>query len=144
MPDWSGTWRGPIIVSPSTVQPQGLELTLELGPFPTAAKNCTKWLGTYRKDGKVEVVKNYLLCRRNSDDDLYTDEQNGIILDTQWIGDTLVTPYKAFDVFYLVAMKLRGDILEEEIFTANDTALPGIQALRTTAVYRTQLKRVST
>jgi hypothetical protein len=29
------------------------------------------------------AVKDYRLCRRNSDEDLFTNEENGIILDSQ-------------------------------------------------------------
>jgi hypothetical protein len=132
-----------VVVYPPEAGPAHLEMTLELGPFPTVNNNCTLWRGTYRREGKVEVIKDYRLCRRNSDKDLFTDERNGIILDTQWIGGELVTPYKADNVFYIAINRMRGDILEEEILTVNDREEnQGVQSLRTQAVYRTEMKRV--
>jgi hypothetical protein len=142
-PDWSGTWRGLLTIDPPDAGPSGMEVTLELGPFPTAANNCTRWHSTYRKDGEVQAIKDYRLCRRNSDEDLFTDERNGIILATQWIGEALISSYKADNVFYIVTNRMRGDIFEEEIVTVDDTSIsPGVQSLRTRAVYRTKMRRV--
>lgn len=142
-PDWSGTWRGLVHIYPPDAGPKDLEVTLELGSFPTAENNCTLWRGTFRKKGEVQVIKDYRLCRRNSDEDLFTDERNGIILDTQWIGGALVTPYEVDNIFYMAINRLRGDIFEEEIYTVDDRSKSqGVQSLRTRAVYRTEMKRV--
>jgi hypothetical protein len=141
-PDWSGTWHGSMTIYPETEGPVGLEVTLELGPFPTITNNCTLWRSTWRSKEQADIVKDYRLCRRNNDEDLFTDERNGIILDTQWIGGILVTPYKADGIFYIVTNRLIGDIFEEEIITVDDTSIgKGVEALRTRAVYRTQMKR---
>ena len=142
-PDWSGTWRGMMHVYPKEAGPNNLQITLELGPFPTPENNCTLWKGTYRQDGKIVVVKDYRLCRRDTDEDLFTDERNGIILDTQWIAGELITPYKADQIFYVVTNRLRGDIFQEEIITVDDTnSTDKVQSLRTRVVYRTQMKRL--
>ena len=132
-----------MIIYPPEAGPTNLEVTLKLGPFPTVDNNCTMWHSTFRREGKVEAIKDYRLCRRNSDEDLFTDERNGIILDTQWIGGILATPYKADNVFYMAVTRMRGDILEDEIMTVNDTmASQGVQSLRTKVIYRTEMKRV--
>ncbi|CAF1125208.1 unnamed protein product [Adineta steineri] len=143
-PDWSGTWRGMMKVEPAEAGPTQLEVTLELGAFPTVENNCTKWYGTYRQNGQIQVIKDYQLCRRNSDDDLFTDERNGIILDTQWIGGALVSSYKVDNIFYIAIMRMRGDILEEEIWTVDDkNTNQAVESLRTLAIYRLEMKRVT-
>lgn len=132
-----------MIVYPESGGPKGLESTLELGPFPTAANNCTLWKNTLRQEGQRPVVKDYLLCRRNSDEDLFTDERNGIILDTQWIGNILITPYKADHIFYVVTNRFRGKTMEEEIITVNDTTSgTTVQVLQTYILYRTVYERI--
>lgn len=143
-PNWSGTWRGMMYVYPREAGPENLEVTLQLGPFPTEENNCTTWLGTYRQHGQVVVVKDYRLCRRNSDEDLFIDEQNGIILDSQWIGGELITPYKAENMYFVVINRLRGDIFEEEIITVDEKNTgEKIQSLRTHAIYKSEMKRIN-
>lgn len=143
-PDWSGTWRGMMHVYPTDAGPKDMEVTLELGPFPTVENNCTLWRSTYRQKDEIQVIKDYRLCRRNSDEDLFTDERNGIILDTQWISGVLITPYKYDNIFYIAMNRLRGDIFEEEIITVDDkNKTEGVQSLRTRVVYRIEMKRVN-
>lgn len=130
-------------VSPKDAGPTHLEVTLQLGPFPTVDNNCTMWHSTYRQEGKVVAIKDYRLCRRNSDEDLFTDERNGIILDSQWIGGELVTPYKSDNILYIAVNRFRGDIFEEEIITVDDiNTTDKVQSLRTRAIYRTEMKRI--
>lgn len=130
-------------VYPKEAGPSNLQITLQLGPFPTIENNCTLWKGTYRQDGQIIVIKDYRLCRRNSDEDLFTDERNGIILDSQWIGGELITPYKADNIFYIAINRLRGDIFEEDIITVDDhNYTQTVQSLKTRAFYRTQMKRI--
>jgi hypothetical protein len=118
-------------------------MTLQLGPFPTVENNCTMWYATYRDEGRIVAVKDYQLCRRDSDQDLFTDEGKGIILDSQWIGDQLITPYRVDNIIYIAIDRLRGDIFQEEIITVNDKdSTEKIQLLQTQTVYRTIMKRV--
>jgi len=132
-------------VYPEEAGPAHLEMTLELGPFPTVDNNCTIWRGTYKQEGTVQAIKDYRLCRRNSDEDLFTDERNGIILDTQWIGGVFVSPYKVDNVFYIAITRMRGDILEDEILTVDNNCMSeGVHSLRTRAIYRTEMTRVET
>jgi hypothetical protein len=67
-PDWSGTWRGMMTVYPEEAGPTNLEMTLELGPFPTVDNNSTIWRSTYKQEEKIQAIKDYRLCRRNSDE----------------------------------------------------------------------------
>jgi hypothetical protein len=132
-----------ITVYPEEAGPTNLEMTLELGPFPTVGNNCTLWRGTYKQQEKVQAIKDYPLCRRNSDEALFTDEGNGIILDTQWIGGALVSPYKFANAFYIAITRMRGDLLEDEILTVDDTDVSKeVQSLRVRAIYHTEMKRV--
>lgn len=130
-------------VYPEEARPSHLEMTLELGPFPTVDNNCTIWRGTYKQEEKIQAIKDYRLCRRNSDEDLFTDERNGIILDTQWIGGAFISSYKVDNAFYIAITRIRGDILEEEILIVDDTDVrQEVQSLRTRAIYHTEMKFV--
>ena len=130
-------------VYPQENGPDGLEITLELGPFPTNENNCTKWNGTYRQDENIVSIKDYRLCRRNSDEDLFIDEGEGIILDSQWIGNQLITPYRVENILYIVLNRLNGDYLEEQIITINENqSTDKIQRLKTQTIYRTMFKRI--
>ncbi len=56
------------------------------------------------------AVKDYRLCRRNSDEDLFTNEENGIILDSQWIGHQL----RVDNILYIAINRLTGEFLKKK------------------------------
>ncbi|UJR29453.1 hypothetical protein I4U23_010665 [Adineta vaga] len=143
-PDWSGTWRGIIRTDPIDAGPTNIELTLELGLFPTMENNCTKWYGTYRQNGTIQVIKDYKFCRKTTENDYFIDEQNGIILDAQWIGNALVSSYKVDGIFFIAIDRMRENILEEEIWTIEDkNTNENVKSLRTRVYYNIQMKRIN-
>jgi hypothetical protein len=52
---------------------------------------------------------------RKNNDYLSTDEHSSILVDTQWIGGILISPYRYSNVFYITINQMHGYILEEEI-----------------------------
>ena len=59
------------------------------------------------------------------------------------IGDALVSPFKADDILLVSTMRLRGEVLEEEILTVDDKpAIKGVQPMVPKGVQRIELRRV--
>ena len=144
MPNWNGTWRGSLTNYPSRGPSPSVDVLLELGPFPMSDNTCTMWRYTYTESGKVPLVKDYRLCRGYGVDDLFIDEGDGTKLAAQWIGDVLITPFKYDNLLLIGSMRLRGDILEDEILTADDQhSTKGVVSLRARGIQRIQAKRVN-
>ena len=88
------------------------------------------------------TVKDYKLCRGTGASDLYIDE-GGVRLAVRIIGDALVCFFKADDVLLVSTMRLRGEVLEEEILTVDDKpAIKGVQPMVPKGIQRIELKRV--
>jgi hypothetical protein len=142
--DWAGTWKGTLVNHPVRVKGRSVETMIEIGAFPKKDGECAIWKSTFTIPGKPDVVKDYQLCRVN-EEDLYFDDGKGTKLATQLIGGVLVTPYKGNSHVLVQVVRLRGDTLEQEIFTAQDRAAesgPKPTSLEPAAVQRIVLKRV--
>ncbi|MEI6243886.1 MAG: hypothetical protein WCQ64_02470, partial [Acidobacteriota bacterium] len=75
---------------------------------------------------------------------LYTDEGGGVKLTTRWIGGVLVSPFRVDNLLLVVETRLRGDVLEEEIFTIDDQPqVKGVQPLKPRSIQRLTLRRVT-
>src|SRR5438128_540685 len=111
-PNWAGTWKGTLVNHPVRPKAKSVETTIEIGAFPKAENECTVWKSTFNPPGKPEVVRDYKLCRVN-EEDFYFDE-GGLKLTSRWVGDVLVTSYKANTQIFLRTVRLRGDLLEQE------------------------------
>ncbi len=144
LPDWSGTWQGDLTNLPLRPNAPQVDVTMELGPFPTQDSTCTMWRTTYAEAGVVRQVKDYQLCRGTGADDLYIDEGDDIILTTRWLGDVLVTPFKYDTILLITRMQVRGDVMEQEILTAADEpAVEGVLPLVPRGIQRLTLRRVT-
>lgn len=140
--DWTGTWQGTLVNLPLKSGAKPVDVLLEIGPWPKADQQCTMWRTTYSEAGVVRQVKDYKLCRGNGASDLFFDENNGIKLPVQWLGDVLVTPFKYASQLLVTTTRLRGDTLEEEILSISDTpATTGVVALKATNLQRLTFKR---
>jgi hypothetical protein len=135
--EWAGIWKGVLTNSPTTPEARAVEVTMEIGPWPTADNACTTWRSTYREEGTVKQVKDYRLCQGIGVQSLFVDEGNGSRLSAQWIGDMLVVPFHYNRFLVISTMRLRDGALEEEIITIEDGP-----PLKTTAVQRIVLHRV--
>jgi len=82
--------------------------------MPQADHTCATWRTTYRQGGEVKGVKDYQLCRGDGADDFFVDE-GGVKLAARWIGDALVSPFKAGSLLLVSTVRLRGDVPEERL-----------------------------
>jgi dipeptidyl aminopeptidase/acylaminoacyl peptidase len=140
---WEGKWRGPLVNLPAKPGAAAVEVTREIGPFPTADNTCSRFKTTYRENGEVKGVKDYKLCRGAGAEDLYFDEGNGAKLPARVIGDALVSPFKYGAILMVATTRLRGEALEEEILTIDDKpAVTGVQPMLPKGVQRLELRRV--
>ena len=139
----AGKWRGQLTNAPARPGAKPVEVAMEIGPLPTADDSCTPWRTTYSEDGKVRGVKDYRLCRGKGAEDLYVDEGDGVKLTARWIGDVLVSPFKYDTILLISSLRVRGDVLEEEILTIDDKpAAKGVVPLLPKGIQRLELRRV--
>lgn len=143
LPSWAGTWRGTLVNLPARPGASGVEVTREIGPLPSADNTCTPFKTTYAEAGVLKQVKDYRLCRGTGADDLFVDEGGGVKLAARVIGDALISPFKYDSILLISTMRLRGEILEEEILTVEDKpATQGALPLRARGIQRLELRRV--
>ena len=141
-PNWTGTWKGSLVNLPARPGARVVEVTREIGAFPAADNTCTAFKTSYSEAGVVKQVKDYRLCRGVGADDLFVDEGGGVKLTARVIGDALISPFKYDTTLLISTMRLRGDILEEEILTVEDKpATQGPLALRPRGIQRLEFKR---
>jgi hypothetical protein len=141
--NWTGKWRGTLTNTPARPGSVRVEVTREIEGIPAADNTCTKFRTTYTENSVVKGVKDYRLCRGTGADDLFIDEGHGIKLTARWIGDVLVSPFKYDNILLISSMRLRGDVLEEEILSVEDKpAIKGVQPLLPRSIQRLELKRV--
>lgn len=139
---WQGTWKGELKDLPAKPNAPKVEVTMEIGPMPTADNSCTAWKTTYLEDGKT-TVKDYKLCRGTGADDLYIDEGGGTRLTGRIIGETFVVPFRSTGRLFVSSMRMRGEVLEQEILTVDDKpAADGVQPLTPRGTQRVELRRV--
>ncbi len=141
--DWEGKWRGTLTNLPLRPGAKPVEVTREVGPFPTADNACTPFKTTYAEGGVVRQVKDYRLCRGTGANDLFVDEGGGVKLSAQLIGDVLVSAFKFDNLLLISSARLRGDVMEEDILTVDDQpAAKGIVTMRSRAIQRLEFRRV--
>jgi hypothetical protein len=141
--NWAGTWRGTLTNLPPRAGSAPVDVTMEIGPFPAADNTCATWRTTYAEAGQARGVKDYRLCRGTGPDDLFIDEGDGVKLTARWIGDVLVSPFKYDNLLLVTEMRLRGDVLEEEILVVDDQpAAKGVVPLRPRSLQRIVLRRL--
>lgn len=140
---WAGVWKGTLVNLPIRPGAAVVDVTMEIGEMPAADNTCTTWRTTYAETGAVRMVKDYRLCRGTGADDLYIDEGNDVRLRARWLGDVLVSPFKAGETLLVMTMRLRDGILEEEILSAADQpATAGVVALEPHGIQRLTFRRV--
>jgi hypothetical protein len=138
VPDLAGTWRGSLVNLPVRPNAPTVSVTREIGAFPTGNGPCTPWRTTYAERDTVRGVKDYRLCRGSGAGDLYLDEGGGVRLAVQLLGDVLVSAFKVGPLLLTSQVRVRGDQLEEEIFTIADApATEGLVTLTARGRYAT-------
>jgi hypothetical protein len=143
-PDWAGTWDGQLVNIPAAPGATPVQVTAEIGAFPTADKTCSTLRNTYRERGEVKGVKDYRLCRGDGPDDLYVDEGGGLKLAARLLGDSLVTAFKYGATILVSTMTLRDGVLVEEILSVGDKpATDGPLPLGPVRIQRLTLRRAA-
>jgi hypothetical protein len=143
--NWTGTWHGVVEVYPEGQFGDGWHKTLVIGSYPMADETCTIWNGTFTQHGVVQLIKDYRFCRGHGATDLYIDEGSGGVLAVQWINDVLISPFKFNGVFAVSSIRMRGDILEEEIIIADDkpAAENSVVSMRAQSIHSIKMQRIT-
>lgn len=118
--NWTGMWYGTVEAYPEGETGTGWNVTLEIGPYPATDYTCTVWRSIFSEHGVIQTTKDYRFCRGCGADDLYIDEGGNVTIGSRWIADVLVSPFKYKGVYAVDQMRMRGDILEEEILITDD------------------------
>lgn len=140
---WEGTWKGTLVNLPAKPDAPKVEVTMEIGTFPTKDNTCGAWKASTTEDGVAKDVKDAKLCRGNGASDLYFDVGNDLRPPVRAIGDELVSTYKIGKTLFVMTMRMRGDVLEVEVLTTDDKpAVTGIQPMVPKGIERIELKRV--
>jgi len=127
---------------PSRSDAPSVKVRREIQHFPEADNACSALKTTYVENGVERAVKDYKFCRGKGPNDLYVDEGGGVRLTAQWLGDVLVTSFKYDDILLVSLLRLRGDVLEEEIYTIPDSdSHKGVAPLVTKNLQRLELRR---
>jgi dipeptidyl aminopeptidase/acylaminoacyl peptidase len=139
---WEGKWTGRLINIPAKPDAVPVDVTMEIGAFPTSDNSCSEWKTTYTEAGKPPTVKDYQLCRGTGPDDLYIDEGGGVRLTARVIGDSLIVPFKYGNTLLVSTNRLRGEVLEQEILTVDDKpATTGVLPMQAKGIQRIELRR---
>ncbi len=143
-PDWAGRWEGTLLNLPLRPGAAAVTVTAEIGDWPSADKPCTTWRRSYRSTQHPPMTKDYQLCRGTAEGEWVVDEGNGVRLSGRLLADVLVTPFKYGKLLLLTTTRLRGDVLEEEIFTVDDQpAIEGPLPLQARGIQRLSFRRVA-
>ena len=139
---WEGKWTGKLTNVPAKPESPSVDVTMEIGAFPTSDSACAQWKTTYTEAGRAPTVKDYKICRGSGADDIYIDEGGGVRLTARVIGDSLVVPFKSGNVLLVSTMRLRGEVLEQEILTVDDKpATAGLQSMQAKGIQKIELRR---
>jgi len=118
--NWTGTWQGVMEAYPEGEPGAGWNVTMEIGTYPMVDNSCTTWRSIFTEYGIVQGTKDNHLCRGYGAEDLFIKQGGGGTVGARWINDVLVSPFKYEGVFAVASMRIRGDILEEEIIITDD------------------------
>jgi hypothetical protein len=141
-PDLSGKWFGELKNYPLRADAPSVTVRREIERFPEADSACSAFRTTYFENGVERAVKDYKFCRGKGADDFYIDEGDGTRLTARWLGDALIAPFKYDNLLLVSVMRLRGDVLEEEIFTIPDSdSHKGVAPLVPKTLQRLELRR---
>lgn len=144
IPPFAGRWEGVLENFPARAGAPRVEVTREIGAFPTADSSCAVFRTTYREGGTVRGEKAYRLCRGRGADDLVVDEGGGVRLPSRLIGGQLISPFKFDSTLLVSTMRLAGDSLIEEILTVRDRpAGQGVVGLDARGIQRLRFRRVA-
>ncbi|CAF3977573.1 unnamed protein product [Rotaria magnacalcarata] len=107
--------------------------------------SCTMWRSIFKENSSIKLTKDNRFCRGHGPDDLYIHDGGGGKIAVQWIHNVLVSPFKYNGVFVIASIRMREDILVEEILIIGDN--PAVQnvtlSVRAHSIHIKALKRMS-
>lgn len=120
-------------------------VTLEIGSYPSSDFTCTKRRSIFTMNGTVQGIKDYRFCRGCGEEDLYIDEGNDVTIRCKWINDVLVSPFKYQGFYAISMMRMRGDILEEQILITDDIPAEDnrVVSVKSKSLHLMTMKRIS-
>jgi hypothetical protein len=141
-PRWQGLWEGKLENFPVRADAPNISVRREIGPWPEKRGACAALRTIYFEDGAEKGNKNYRLCRRPDSDALYVDEGGGVELSSRLLDDRLISTFKYGTTLLVSVIRVSGDMMEEDIYTARDQpATEGVLPLETRSLQRLILKR---
>ena len=140
--DWEGTWTGQLENFPANKAIVGVKIEREIGKMPTKNGECTVFRTKYTDSKDKVTIKDYLLCRGESETDFVIDEQNGIKLPGKLLGNVLVTSFKYGTTVLTSHMRVENGRMVDEILIAKDKpAEKGVVALEFRSIQRMTLRK---
>lgn len=138
---WDGVWRGEIEVLAGGKVTHRAQMELRIAPIAGSAAKT--WTQTY----SGQPPRQYEIRPADSGAGRFIlDEKNGVLLEEQLIGDTLLSTFRTGDVLLFSRFDLRGDALAVEIATfaapaVNGATKPEVGALPFRSIQRGVLHR---
>ena len=141
-PDWSGTWYGRLDNFPQRPNVPEITVRREIGAWPQKGGDCAEFKTFYFEKDVEKGRKEYRLCRRSGDHDYSIDEGGGVELDARLLDQSLVSTFKYGSILLISVLRVRGKIMEEEIYTAADQpATAAVLSLNTRSLQRLTLRK---
>jgi catechol 2,3-dioxygenase-like lactoylglutathione lyase family enzyme len=141
-PDWAGAWTGTLVNHPALPGAARVEVTREIGPWPSGANPCAPFKTTYRENGEVKGTKDYRFCAGAKPGEFYVDEGNGIRLESSWLGGALVSMFRLQNSLVTTTLRVHEGVMVEEIVSHSDSArADGVQPLPARHLQRLTLRR---
>lgn len=138
---WDGVWRGEIEVIAGGKVTHRAQMELRITPI--AGSLAKTWMQTY----SGQPPRNYEIRPAEGGEGRFVmDEKNGVLLDEQLVGNTLLSAFRTGGVLLTSRFELRGEELEIEIATfgeqlANAATQPEVAALPFRSIQRGVLHR---
>lgn len=111
---WVGTWRG-ALTAYGAVDSVKITVPVTLTITPLAEAGAFRWRHVYANDS-TRNVKDYVLRTLDAAAGRYaTDENNGIVLDEQFIGGMLVSVFQVGEQVIENRTEVRGDTLTQDL-----------------------------
>jgi hypothetical protein len=119
---WTGTWRG-VLTTYGAVDSVKFTVPVTLTIAPLAEAGAYRWRHVYANDS-TRNVKDYVLRTIDAAAGRYaTDENNGIVLDEQFVGGMLVSVFQVGEQVIENRTEVRGDTLVQDLLAWRRTAV---------------------
>ncbi len=117
--EWYGRWTGTLKITPAKGKPQ--EAAMELLIEPIKGKKAYRWRIIYG-DPKTKPARNYELIPQEKANHFVIDENNGLLIDSWLIGNTMHSQFQVADSMIPVRYERKGDtiVFSLAVYTTKD------------------------